>query len=334
MSKKKFLITGLGSIGRRHLHNLELLGETDISLFRSHKGTIEDENLRNYPEFSDLGEALASKPDAVIISNPTSLHMNIATPAAEAGCALLIEKPIANNLDELTSFEKVFDRENPLVLTGYQFRFNPGLIKIKELLQKKHLGKPLSFQCKWGEYLPGWHPWEDYRKSFAAKKALGGGVVLTLSHPLDYLLWFFGNVKELFAFTGNSSDLEIDCEDTANVVLNFQSGVTGTLHLDYYCQPKQHELNIICSNGTIFWDYETSQVETRNASGEETVFTAPVDYERNKMYQAEMQHFIDCMNGTAKPVCTYEDGKRALALAIGILQSGKYNQRVIFNGTK
>ena len=334
MTRKKFLIAGLGSIGRRHLHNLELLGETDISLFRTHKSTIEDSNLKDYHVFSVLEEALASKPDSVIISNPTSFHMNVAVPAAEAGCALLIEKPLSHELDELMAFEKVLDRKKTIVMTAYQFRFNPGLKKIKEILQNGTLGKPLSFQCKWGEFLPGWHPWEDYRKSYAANRNLGGGVVLTLSHPLDYLLWFFGNVKDLFAFTEKNSSLELDCEDTADVVFNFQSGVAGTLHLDYFCQPKQHEINIICSEGTIFWSYETSNVVASHANGEESVFTAPLDYERNNMYQEEMKHFIDCMDGKAKPPCTYEDGKRALKLAIGILHSGKYNQRVVFEGTK
>jgi len=334
MTGKKFLIAGLGSIGRRHLHNLELLGETNISLFRTHKSTITEKDLKGYPVFSDLGDALACKPDSVIVSNPTSLHMNVAVPAAEAGCALLIEKPLTHKLDELTAFEMVLDRKKLLVMTAYQFRFNPGLKKIKDILKKGALGEPLSFHCRWGEFLPDWHPWEDYRASYAAKKELGGGVVLTLSHPLDYLVWFFGNVTDLFAHTGKNSRLELDCEDSADVVMNFQSGLAGTLHLDYYCQPKQHEINIICSEGTIFWDYETSNVITRNAKGEESVFVVPPDYERNNMYREEMKNFIDCMDGEAMPACTYEDGKKALKLAIGILHSGKYNQRVVFESTK
>jgi len=96
---------------------------------------------------------------------------------------------------------------------------------------------------------------------------MGGGVVLTLSHPLDYLRWIFGEVKELYAVTGKFSDLEIKSEDTAEVLLTFMNNVVGGLHLDYYQQPKKHNLSIICSDGTVYWEYETSRVFLEKDAG-------------------------------------------------------------------
>jgi predicted dehydrogenase len=327
----KFLIAGLGSIGRRHLWNLKALGEEDIILLRSHRSTLPDEELKDYPEETDIRSALEHKPDAVIVSNPTALHMQVAVPAAEAGCALFIEKPLAYRNDDLLPLEAALAQHHNKVLTAYQFRFNPGLQKIRELLTQNEIGRGLSFRCHWGEYLPNFHPWEDYRQGYAARKELGGGVVLTLSHPLDYLRWLFGDVRELYALVGKFSDLEVDVEDQAEAILNFENGVAGSLHLDYYRRPKRHDLEISGTQGILYWDYSTDQVSLTNSEGEVKTFPAPDGFERNQMYLDEMRHFIEVVKGKVEPCCSYTDGKKALQLAWGILQSGRYNQRVIFD---
>ena len=327
----KFLIAGLGSIGRRHLRNLVALGENDILLYRTHRGTLEDEELAAFPVETELAAALGQQPDAVIVSNPTALHMSVAIPAAQAGCTLFLEKPIASQLEELGALEEVLNYRKNKVFSAYQFRFNPGLQKIKELLEQGAIGRPLTFHCHWGEYLPDWHPWEDYRQSYAARRNLGGGVVLTLCHPLDYLSWLFGNVRELFAYTAKLSDLEVDVEDTADALLQFEEGVQGSLHLDYFRQPKRHDLEISGTSGTLCWDYESSAVRLAQGTQAEQVFPAPEGFERNQMFVDEMRHFIQVVKGEAEPLCTYADGKGSLELAWGILQAGRYRQRVIFH---
>ncbi len=327
----KFLIAGLGSIGRRHLRNLEILGQKDILLYRTHKSTLEDKELAGYPVETDIQTALKHKPDAVIISNPTALHMNVAVPAAQAGCTLFIEKPIANQLDDLVELEAAMKKHKNRIFTAFQFRFNSGLKKAKQLIDDGIIGRPLSFTSHWGEYLPDWHPWEDYRKSYAARGDLGGGVVLTLCHPLDYLRWLFGDVAELTANTGKISDLEIDVEDFAQALLCFQSGVVGSLHLDYYQRPKHHDLEIIGTEGTLHWDYNSTAVWVNRGSENETYYPPPQDYERNRMFLDEMKHFVDLAAGKVDSLCSYQDGKEALKLIWGILQSSRYKQRVIIN---
>lgn len=326
----KFLIAGLGSIGRRHLRNLMELGESDILLYRTHQSTLPDEDLKDFPVETDLEKALAKKPDAVIISNPTAFHMDIAVPAAKAGCALFVEKPIAYQMDDLLSLEDILRAQKNVFFSAYQFRFNPGLMKIKELLLEKIAGRPLSFNSYWGEYLPDWHVWEDYRKSYAANKELGGGVVLTLCHPLDYLRWMFGDPQELFAVTGNASDLELNVEDFADTVIKFDKDITGTLHLDYFRRDKRHDLEIICSEGTIHWEYASSNTRVILKDGSSQVFPASVGFDRNMMYLEEMAHFLKVLRGEESPLCTYEDGKKALEFAWGILHSSQYQRRVIF----
>ena len=326
----KFLIAGLGSIGRRHLRNLRDLGETDILLYRTNKSTINAEDLDSYLVETNINLALSHKPDAVIISNPTALHMAVAVPAAQQGCALFIEKPLAYRPEDLAELEAALHTGKSPVLSAYQFRFNPGLAKVKQLLDEGAIGRVLSFQSYWGEYLPDWHPWEDYRQGYAARKDLGGGVVLTLCHPMDYLRWLFGEVRELFAFTGHLSDLEVDVEDTAEAVLRFENGLIGNLHLDYCRRDKRHDLEVVGTSGTLYWDYADSALRLRTLQGEQR-FPAPEGFERNQMFLDEMAHFIELAAGKAPSRCTFEDGKKALELAWGILQSGHYHQRVIYD---
>src|SRR5688572_24581773 len=136
----KFLIAGLGSIGRRHFRNLIALGEKDIVLLRTRKGTLPDDELAGYPVETDLNEALKRhKPDAVIVANPTSMHLDVAIPAAKAGCHLLLEKPVSHSLERLDVLEKAAKKRGSKILVGFQFRHHPTLNKARELIQSNTL---------------------------------------------------------------------------------------------------------------------------------------------------------------------------------------------------
>src|SRR4030066_757122 len=127
----KFLIAGLGSIGRRHFRNLITLGEKDFFLLRSHLATLPDDELAGYPVETDLYEALKKhNPDAVIIANPTALHMDVAIPAAEAGCHILLEKPVSNRLEHIDYLKKAMKKSAARVLVGFHFRFHPHFQKV------------------------------------------------------------------------------------------------------------------------------------------------------------------------------------------------------------
>ena len=339
----KFLIAGLGSIGRRHLRNLRALGEDDIVLYRSGRSILLEDELADLPVETSLEAALAHRPDAAIISNPTSLHLQVAVPAAQAGCHLLLEKPVSSSLVGVEALCRAVERSGGQVLVGYQFRYHPGLQKIAALLESGAIGRSLSARAHWGEYLPGWHPWEDYRQGYSARAGLGGGVILTLSHPLDYLRWLLGEVNAVWALAGRLSDLEIDVEDTAEIGLRFQNGAIGSLHLDYNQRPSAHHLDVIGTRGTLRWDNEDGDVhlypnpahnegaKQAEAQGWLTI-PAPPGFERNQLFIAEMQNFIDIIRGVAQPRCTLEDGIQALRLALAAHQSAQTGQLVHLQG--
>jgi len=313
----KFLIAGLGSIGRRHLHNLAALGEREIVLFRTHRATLPEADLPALPTETDLGAALAHRPDAVIVANPTSEHLAVAIPAAQAGCHLLLEKPISHTLEGLEELARAARRTGSRVLVGYQFRYHPGLRELRRVVEGGALGKLIGARAHWGEYLPDWHPWEDYRRSYAARADLGGGVLRALSHPFDYLRWLLGEAEVLWGRAARSGELEIDVEDVADVALAFPSGVLGTVHLDFLQKTASHFVEITGTHGTAIWRAEEGSVHVGDsAQTEGRTIGSPLGYERNEMFLAEMRHFRDVVAGVAEPVCGLQDGVRALEIAL------------------
>ena len=318
----KFLIAGLGSIGRRHLRNLKTLGHTDMLLYRTHQATLPDTDLSGFPTFTDLQQALAEKPNGVIVANPTALHLEVATASAKAGAALLIEKPVSDSLLGIRELQTALDEAGKPALVGFHLRYHPVLRQIKELVDSNQLGKALKAYAHWGEYLPGWHPWEDYRQGYAARADLGGGVVRTLCHPLDYLRWLMGEVTAVRALTDQLGGLEIEVEDTAEIALRFESGALGSVHLNYLQRPGVHRLEIIGAEGTIQWDNADGSVRIyRAAASQWEVFLAPEGFERNALFLDQTRHFIDVVQGRAAPRCTLDDGVRALELVQTVLDS-------------
>jgi predicted dehydrogenase len=318
----KFLIAGYGSIGRRHMRNLLALGQHDILLLRSRKSTLPEDELDGFLVETDLERALDQRPDGVVITNPTSLHLDVAIPAAEMGCDLLIEKPISHSMERLDLLQQGLERGGGKLLMGFQYRFHPGLIKVKELLQEGAIGRLLSLRVEWGEYLPGWHPWEDYRNGYSARADLGGGVVLTLCHPLDYLRWLVGEVDEVYASASQISDLEIDVEDSAEIILGFSTGMMGSVHLDYYRQPGVHRLEMTGSKGVLSWDNSDGSVRVARAGNSDwQVFPVPKEFERNTLFIEEMKNFIEVVSGHGIPACTLQDGIRAMQLVSAVYRS-------------
>jgi predicted dehydrogenase len=329
----KFLIAGLGSVGRRHMRNLILLGEKDIVLLRTRKATLPDDELTGYPVETDINEAIKKhKPDAVIVSNPTAFHLDVAIPAAQAGCTILLEKPISGSMQRIDELSFAVKKNNAKVLVAFQFRFHPSLIKAKELIANGEIGRIISANVHFGEYLPAWHPWEDYRISYAARAELGGGVVATQCHSLDYLPWLLGEkIESVFAYTAKLSDLEIDVEDTAKIALRFENGALGSLHLDFNQQPPEHHFTIVGTKGTIKWNLADGGLRIYQPEKKDWVaYPLPASWERNVMFVEQTKHFVDIVKGNVHPSCTLDDGIQLQKLVEAVHQSNKIGSVILF----
>jgi predicted dehydrogenase len=279
-----------------------------------------------------LSQAIETwKPQVAIISNPTALHMDTALPLARAGIHMLIEKPISNTLGKVLDLQATINETGAKALVGYQFRFHPGLRQTKKMIAENRFGKIHSVHVYWGEYLPDWHPWEEFQQAYSARRDLGGGVVLTLSHPLDYLRWLFGDVEAVVkAEIGKSAVLNLDVEDTADIELDFVSGVQAQVRLDYLQSPKQHWMEIKGENGTLHWDYADANPTWRKLSSQDEQHVGDASaFRRNDMFLQEMTHFIDMVRNDVNPICSLEDGLRALEVAVAVHQSAQEGRRII-----
>jgi predicted dehydrogenase len=256
------------------------------------------------------------------------MHLDVAIPAAEAGCHILLEKPVSHSLDGLDVLQKAAQKSGSRILVGFQFRYHPTLNKARELIQSDTLGKILTVHAHWGEYLPQWHPWEDYRQSYAARADLGGGVIVTLTHPLDYLRYLLGDVESLWSFNGHISPLELDVEDVAEIGLKFMNGAVGGVHVNYFQRPPTHRLEIVGTNGTLRWDNADGILHFHRAPASFgsfsdnppasviESFSPPEGFERNQLFIAQTRHFIEIVRGEKDPICTLDDGIRVLEIAL------------------
>ena len=204
---KKILVVGYGSIGKRHIENLLSISNLEIIVCTKRNDVYK---LKKYSKvYHTIKQSLKEKPDLGFITNETSFHVPTAIKLANQGMDLFIEKPLSNSTKGISVLTKTVNKEKLITQMGCNMRFDPCIKKIKSLIQKKTVGKIISVQVENSYYLPDWHPYENYSKGYAARDDLGGGVVLTCIHELDYLYWFFGEIEEVFALTGKFSNLKI-----------------------------------------------------------------------------------------------------------------------------
>jgi predicted dehydrogenase len=313
------MIAGLGSIGRRHLSNLLQLGVREILLYRTRAEPLKE--APELPVFTDLAQALAIKPTIVLVSNPTAYHLPLALTAARAGCHLFVEKPLSNSWDGVEELISIIRQNHLITLVGFDLRFDQALCQVKDLIEDGCIGRCLSIQAQVGQYLPDWHPWEDYRQGMSARTETGGGVILDLVHELDYVTWLFGPVSEIFCFAQKVSDLDIQTEDTAVMSLKFNNGALGTIHLDYLQRVPSRTCRIIGERGTIVWDYFAQKVTCYSPSKKDPWEFEYARAQRNDRFLAEMRHLVDCVEGRDRPKVDIVSGSDTLKLALAAKRS-------------
>jgi predicted dehydrogenase len=319
----KFLIAGCGSIGQRHIRNLKFLKAGELTAFDTLPERRKEAGEKYGVEvFDNFDKALKSKPDAALICTPTSLHMQYALEAARRGCHLFIEKPISHTLEGVAELMEATSKKKLAVLVGCNFRFHWGLQLVKKRLDEGKIGRLLSARAEFGQYLPDWHPWEDYRKGYSANKALGGGITLDAIHEIDYIHWLAGKISAVSAFTGKISSLEIDTEDTAEILLRGVKGVIASIHMDYVRRDYNRCCELVGESGTIKWSFQDNSVSLFTAATKQwQTYDAPKSYDVNDMYVTEMEHFLRCVRGEEKPSLGPEEAKRELEIVLAAKES-------------
>ena len=337
------LVVGLGSIGQRHLRNLmELKGEAVRLLAYRALGTgpvldakggvLAGESIAdhyNVEIFSAMEDALRQNPDVTFICNPTGLHVPVAQRAAEVGSHLFLEKPVSHNRRGMRKLLRTVEEQKLVTMVGFQFRFHPLLRAVRADLRKGRIGRALWARAEWGEFLPDWHPWEDHRRSYAARTNLGGGVVLTLIHPIDYLIWLLGPVARARGAVRSVPSLGTSApDDVAEILLEFNHGTIGSVHLDYVQKPAKHRLTVAGEGGRVELDFLKGETRWEGEAGEVSVDSVPQGFNRNDMFKAELTHFLACVSQGMTTEIPLQDGVDSLKVAIdakrSVAASGRY----------
>lgn len=324
-NRGQFLVIGCGSIGKRHIENLQALGVTDISGFDLRADRRSEVSSRfGIETVETLDAAWEKRPDVVVITAPTALHVPIALHAAARRCHLFIEKPLSHDWNDVEQLLATVRQNHLITLVGCNMRFHPGLITVKSLLDRHAVGRVIAARVEVGYYLPDWHPWEDYRRGYSARRELGGGVILDAIHEIDYARWLVGEVAGATCIAGTLSSLEIDTEDTAAILLRFESGALGEIHLDYVQRVYSRTCQIIGEEGTIHWDYTAGQVRWYSARTKEwQEFVNPPEWQANQMYLDEMKHYLRCLAGVATPQLDVGEAARVLQIALAAKESAR-----------
>lgn len=317
-----FCVVGRGSIGTRHIRNLKALSCGNIISFSQLSDPQKDEEYRvkyGVETFCGIDEIRRRKPDAFIIAGPTAMHIKHALIAAEMGSHIFMEKPISDSIEGIGRLKNEVFNRRLIFFMANNFRFHPVFKKIKELIEEERFGRILFARIQAGQYLPDWHPREDYRKGYSARKELGGGVVLTLQHEIDYAYWLFGGFKSIKSHVQKISDMDIDVEDIAAVIIETEKGSVVEIHLDYLQRPAKRTIQIQGTKGSLDYRVGDSCLKFYHFEKQTEETILDIDgYDNNEMYAEEMKYFIRCMSGEENTISGITDGVYVLDTCLKI----------------
>lgn len=314
MSIKHIGIVGFGSIGKKHLRILKLIRpDIKVTLVRSGIGNNSgDSGLADSVVFS-LEDAIANGIEAAIICSPAPFHVETAIMLIQFGIHLLIEKPLSNNLENLQQLVELANKKNTVVLIGYVLRYSSSARKFLSLIKNNSVGECLHARIVASSYLPDWRKNQNYKDSVSASSELGGGVLLELSHELDYIRWFFGEIKSIYANLHNSSHLGIDVEECADLILVNEQGMPISLHLDFHQKIPERTCIVAGSKGSIKWDAIANSVSWGETAAKIESITQESD-NKDIFYSDQLEHFFECIEKHSKPIVSLHDGIKAIQL--------------------
>lgn len=327
---KSALVVGAGSIGRRHISNLKKLGLSKLAACDPHPERLEyvakEFQVECFPTIEvGLDEFQA---DAVLVCSPPSCHVAQAMQALQAGAHVFIEKPLSDRMDGVEALQIEAVKHRAVVQVGYNLRFHPAIQKLKELVDARAVGKILWAHLEAGSYLPDWRPWQDYRKSYTARRELGGGILLDGSHEIDYMTWLFGAPQELACMADHVSELEVNVEDCATILMRFADGTRADVHLDFIQRSYSRYCSLVGQQGKVHWDLLSNSVQVVRPGKEMEVFK--FEFEINEGYVAELRHFIECVRNRTRPRFTLEDAILTLRIALAARAAAKEKNWVRF----
>jgi predicted dehydrogenase len=322
-------IIGLGSIGKRHARIVkEYLPNVKLHIVRSGKGPNVYDPIFDDVSFYDSVTSFNKKDvDAVIICSPSSVHIEQSTNLIKANIPILVEKPLSNNLDKIHDFEKLATNSKVPILVGYCLRHSDSLNKLVELLSNNVVGDVSYVRIESSSYLPNWRPDSELISTVSANKSLGGGVLLELSHELEYAIRLFGPfIKVSASMNGSDSVLGLDVEESVDILLTNQNNVKVSIHLDFCNRALERSCRVYGNKGVLLWD----GIKGLTSLSKDGVFDESwtFDQTRDDLFKTQLVHFINCISGEEMSLVPVKMGIDVLELIENIKESNTKRKEV------
>jgi len=290
---KTALIIGAGSIGQRHIRNLKKIGVDNIIALRSKKGHYKKlPSELEITEVSSWEDALANNPDVAIIANPSSLHIETARKIVNHVKGIFIEKPFSDSTNGCQQLIDILNEKKVISFIGHNMMFHPIVENIIKFYNENDVGEVVNIQCQVGQWLPDWHPYEDYKNAYYARKDLGGGVALTLIHEIHFALELAGLPVSVVGEVSEYKKLDLEVDVCSDLMIKHQAGAVSQIHLDYLQQPSHRSGLITFEMGWLAYDYTKMELVGQKKNSDTHIIWSDQNYDYNQAYIDQMVEFI------------------------------------------
>jgi predicted dehydrogenase len=317
----KVLVIGAGSIGERHVRAFCRIGGVSVSVVEKQANRAMEIAARygcvNY--FTDLNSVPLADFDGAVVATPADSHVPIALLCAQAGLHLLLEKPLSTNLNGVADLIATCEQDQLTLAVAYVLRFHPAVAKLRELVSQGLLGRLLSAQVVCAHYLPTSRP--TYLQTYYALKGAGGGVILDLSHELNYVEWLFGTLHLDASRQETVPDLDIGDEAMADLWLRSSIGVLAHIHLHAADRHVRRQCHVAGTDGAVSADLITGQVSVTFAEAPTVTYEHVSD--RDQWHLDQAHDFLDAIRDGKLPRCTGHEGLQTLRLCIDAARGKK-----------
>lgn len=324
---ERFAVVGSGSAGRRYLRLMRALRpDADLVLVTSGMGGRKDKPNEATTIVGGIQEAVRLGLTAAVVASPAPQHVEQALILVQAACPTLIEKPVAADSSDCEALLRAATRSGSFVGVGYTLRFDLAAQQFRSQVNDSSVGTLLQARIECGSFLPDWRNEVDYRTSVSARADLGGGVLLELSHEIDYCRWFFGEIDYVQGILTNTGDLGVEVEEAAHVMLRTTSGLAVALVIDFHRRVPRREVVVQATTGEYHWNALLSTV-TRISSDGPSVERS-FRQTRDDMFRRQICDFLDRSKLGLSPVVDLADASKTLQIAEAVRLSDLSGERV------
>jgi predicted dehydrogenase len=296
----KFLVIGLGSMGKRRIRNLKYLGEEDIIGFDPREDRRKEaEEKHNINVCDSIEKAMNQNPNVFIISTPPDHHLEYELLAAENNKHFFCEAGLfTQGLEELIA---LCQKKDIVAAPSATLYFKDSIKLIKQFIEQRKIGNIVAISYHLGQYLPDWHPWENITDFYAGKKETSATREMVV-FELNWLTWIFGKIDKISCMKDKLSDLKTDIDDVYQLIFRFKNRILGNMLIEVVSRTATRKLRIIGDQGTIEWDWSADTVKVFDPKTKEWTefqeqgFAEPGYVAKENMYIEEIKTFLQAIN--------------------------------------